>query len=103
MRVSYRGREDGWVLTANKRGATFVPHDNPAAAAKEFQAQKEAFAAEAAQATAAAAAVGGGDDDRPLTGAKSSVGGEQEDRALNVGGKGSWVPPSSVCCLIECC
>ncbi|CAM9784392.1 unnamed protein product, partial [Laminaria digitata] len=25
VRMCYRGREDGWVLTANKRGPTLVP------------------------------------------------------------------------------
>ena len=101
-RVSYRGREDGWVLTANKRGPTLVPCGDQAAAAGQFDAQEAAFAA-------AAAATGGAllEDaaDRPLTGAKppppaaaaasGGAGGVGEDRPLNGGGgKGSWVPPS---------
>lgn len=83
VRVSYRGRDDGWVLTANKRGPMLLPAEGgPAAASREFDAQEAAFAAEAA---AAAAAVPD-DDDRPLTGAKTAGGS---------GGNGqAWAPPS---------
>lgn len=31
-RVGYRGKEDGWVLTANKRGAMLTAADDQAAA-----------------------------------------------------------------------
>ncbi|CAM9746584.1 unnamed protein product, partial [Ectocarpus sp. 13 AM-2016] len=34
-RVSYRGREDGWMLTANKRGPILVPSEDQASAARE--------------------------------------------------------------------
>lgn len=71
MRVWYRGRDDGWVLTANKRGPILLPVDGDnASAASAFDAQEASYAAAAAAATAAAAAPSGDDDDRPLTGAK---------------------------------
>ncbi|CAN0326445.1 unnamed protein product, partial [Ectocarpus fasciculatus] len=45
VRVSYRGREDGWVLTANKRGPILLPAEGgPAAASREFDAQEASFA-----------------------------------------------------------
>ncbi|CAN0520040.1 unnamed protein product, partial [Ectocarpus sp. 12 AP-2014] len=67
VRVSYRGRDDGWVLTANKRGPILLPAESgDAAASREFDAQEAAFAAEAAAAATAAAVPD--DDDRPLTG-----------------------------------
>lgn len=31
-RVAYRGKSDGWVLTANKRGAMLTPEEDEAAA-----------------------------------------------------------------------
>ena len=100
--MSYRGREDGWVLTANKRGPTLVPSEDQAAAAGEFEAQEAAFAE-------AAAAGGGGmvEDaaERPLTGAKPPaaagpvgeagvVAGEDRPLTGGGGGKGSWEAPS---------
>lgn len=105
VRVSYRARDDGWVLTANKRGPTLVPAEDLAAAGAEFDAQEAAFASAAA---AASASEGVGDtptvdsSDRPLTGAKPpalGVEGGEEDRPLTGGGgggggKGAWVPPS---------
>lgn len=82
VRVSYRGRDDGWVLTANKRGPILLPAEGgDAAASREFDAQEAAFAA----AAAAAAAAVPDDDDRPLTGAKADGGS---------GGNGAWAPPS---------
>ncbi|CAM9784253.1 unnamed protein product, partial [Laminaria digitata] len=98
----YRGREDGWLLTANKRGPTAAPTEGGAtAAAKEFDTQEASYAATAA-ATAAAteAPVSADGANRPLTGAKppqaSSEVVAEEDRPLSggVGGKGAWVPPS---------
>ncbi|CAM9940035.1 unnamed protein product, partial [Scytosiphon promiscuus] len=48
VRVSYRGREDGWALTANKRGPVLLPAEGgPAAASRAFDAQEAAFAAAA--------------------------------------------------------
>eukprot|EP00903_Cladosiphon_okamuranus_P008211 g7904.t1 len=103
VRVSYRGREDGWVLTSNKRGPTLVPSEDQAAAAGEFDAQEAAFAA-AAESTGGALPEDAAD--RPLTGAKppppaaapapEASAGADEDRPLGGGGggKGSWVPPS---------
>ncbi|CAM9773105.1 unnamed protein product, partial [Laminaria digitata] len=94
VRVSYHGREGGWVLTANKRGPTLVPADDANSAAEEFDAQEAAFAA------AAAAPVSGDGADRPLTGAKPPPARPgavvAEDRPLSggAGGKGAWVPPS---------
>lgn len=88
VRVVYRGREDGWVLTANKRGQTLVPSQDPASAAEDFETQEAAFA----KAAAAAAESGNQEasrDDRPLTGAKASAldaGGEE--RPLAGGGDG---------------
>ncbi|CAN0326492.1 unnamed protein product, partial [Ectocarpus fasciculatus] len=68
VRVLYRGDSAGWVLTANKRGASLTPAEaGPAAAAKEFQAQEAAAAATGGGGTAN----GAGDEDRPLTGAKA--------------------------------
>ena len=100
VRVSYRCREDGWVLTANKRGPMLLPVEGgPAAAAQAFDAQEAAFAEAAANAAAVAAAPPD-DGDRPLTGAKPKPAaldaGGDEDRPLNAGGggKGAWVPPS---------
>lgn len=101
VRVSYRGREDGWVLTANKRGAILLPAEGGAAAAAlAFDAQEAAFAAAAASGADAAAPQD--DSDRSLTGAKPKPAaldaGGSEDKPLNVGGghggKGAWVPPS---------
>ena len=102
MRVSYRGREDGWVLTANKRGPTLVPSEDQAAAVGEFDAQEAAFAAEAS--SNADGALPEDAADRPLTGAKprpapaasvlDAAGAAGEDRPLGGGGKGAWVPPS---------
>lgn len=104
VRVSYRGREDGWVLTANKRGPILLPaKDGAAAASQAFDAQEAAFAVAAAAATSAAAhaAAPQDDSDRPLTGAKPipaalDAGGGSDDQPLNVGGggNGAWVPPS---------
>ncbi|CAM9939967.1 unnamed protein product [Scytosiphon promiscuus] len=99
-RVSYRGREDGWVLTANKRGPTLTPSEDQASAAKEFDAQEAAYAATAANTDGA---LPEDPADRPLTGAKpppaaaaaaDSSGAASEDRPLTGGGKGAWVPPS---------
>lgn len=76
VRVLYRGDSSGWVLTANKRGASLTPAEaGPAAAAKEFQAQEAAAAA----AAAGAAASGAGDEDRPLTGAKAGSAAVSDD------------------------
>lgn len=106
VRVSYRGREDGWVLTANKRGPILLPAEGgPAAAAKAFDVQEAAFAAAAAAATSADDPAAPQDDgDRPLTGAKpkpkppalDAGGVNNEELPLNVGGggKGAWEPPS---------
>ena len=102
VRVCYRGREDGWVLTSNKRGPTLVPSEDQAAAAGDFDAQEAAFAAAA---TATGGALPEDPADRPLTGAKppppaaapapEAAVGADEDRPLSGGGaKGSWVPPS---------
>lgn len=105
MRVSYRGREDGWVLSANKRGPTLSPTEgNDASSAAEFEAQEAAFAEAAA--VAAAATEAQNVDERPLTGAKPAAldaagdrpppgggGGDGDERPLG-GGKGAWVPPS---------
>ncbi|CAM9795118.1 unnamed protein product, partial [Ectocarpus sp. 4 AP-2014] len=95
VRVCYRGREDGWVLTANKRGPTLVPSADQDSAAGEFDAQEAAFAA------SSGGALPEDPSDRPLTGAKpppaaasSSVAGDGDERALTGGGKGAWVPPS---------
>ncbi|CAB1120609.1 unnamed protein product [Ectocarpus sp. CCAP 1310/34] len=94
VRVCYRGREDGWVLTANKRGPTFVPSEDQDSAAGEFDAQEAAFAA------SSGGAVAEDPSDRPLTGAKpppaasTAATGDSEDRPLTGGGKGAWVPPS---------
>ncbi|CAM9363606.1 unnamed protein product, partial [Sphacelaria rigidula] len=67
VRVAYHGREDGWTLTANKRGPTMSPMEGDvAAAALAFTEQKANFAE--AEAAAASAAPSG--EDRPLTGAK---------------------------------
>ncbi|CAN0204781.1 unnamed protein product, partial [Ectocarpus sp. 12 AP-2014] len=93
VRVCYRGREDGWVLTANKRGPTLVPSEDQASAAGEFDAQEAAFAASSGGALPEDPA------DRPLTGAKpppaaATATGDSEDRPLTGGGKGAWVPPS---------
>ena len=93
IRVSYHGRDDGWVLTANKRGPTAVPVEDSDQAAEEFDAQESAFAAAAAAPPSAEIA------DRPLTGAKpppasSSAPVVAEERPLSGGGKGAWVPPS---------
>ncbi|CAM9215131.1 unnamed protein product, partial [Ectocarpus sp. 8 AP-2014] len=94
VRVCYRGREDGWVLTANKRGPTLVPSEDQASAAGEFDAQEAAFA------SSSGGAVPEDPSDRPLTGAKppsaapTAATGDSEDRALSGGGKGAWVPPS---------
>ncbi|CAM9784463.1 unnamed protein product, partial [Laminaria digitata] len=80
VRVSYHGREDGWVLTANKRGPTLVHVEDANLAAEEFDAQEAAFAAAAPAPPPADGA------DRPLTGAKpppvSSGAGVAEDRPL---------------------
>ncbi|CAN0442198.1 unnamed protein product, partial [Ectocarpus fasciculatus] len=90
----YRGREDGWVLTANKRGPTLVPSEDQDSAAGEFDAQEAAFAANGGGALPEDPA------DRPLTGAKpppaapTAAPGDSEDRPLTGGGKGAWVPPS---------
>ena len=101
--MCYRGREDGWVLTENKRGPTLVPSEDQAAAAGDFEAQEAAFAAAAA---AADGALPEDAADRPLTGAKPPPAAAPapeaavdagEDRPLSGGGgdgKGSWVPPS---------
>lgn len=94
MRVSYRGREDGWILTSNKRGPTLAPAEDPTASAEKFDAQEAEFAQAAAAAEASKHAPTS--EDRPLTGAKRgaalNVGG---DRPLTGGGgKGAWVPPS---------
>lgn len=68
VRVLYRGDSAGWVLTANKRGASLTPAESgPAAAAREFQAQEAAAVAGGGGETAN----GAGDEDRPLTGAKA--------------------------------
>ena len=77
MRVSYRGREDGWILSANKKGPTLDPVQDLASAAAVFDAQEASFAAAAAAASVAAEQAG-------------------EDRPLNAGGRkdSSWVPPS---------
>ena len=96
VRVSCHGREDGWVLTANKRGPTLVPAEDAVLAAEEFDAQEAAFAA------AAAAPPSADGTDRPLTGAKPPPAPSDavvaEDRPLSGGsgggGKGAWVPPS---------
>ncbi|CAM9327818.1 unnamed protein product, partial [Ectocarpus sp. 13 AM-2016] len=94
VRVCYRGREDGWVLTANKRGPTLVPSEDQASAAGEFDAQEAAFAANSG------GALPEDPSDRPLTGAKpppdaaTAATGDSEDRPLTGGGKGAWVPPS---------
>lgn len=89
VRVSYRGREDGWAVTSNKRGPTLVPHENSSAAAQEFCAQEEAFAAQDLQSLPGDCA-----DDRPLTGGKPRTEDVGEERPLTAGGKGSWTPPS---------
>lgn len=104
VRVSYHGREDGWILTANKRGPMLAPAEGgPAAGAAAHAAQEANFAEQAAAAAAAAEPSG---DDRPLTGAKpaaSNAAGEQRlaggggggvDEVPLGGGKGAWVPPS---------
>lgn len=67
------------MLTANKRGPTLVPCQDPASAAEEFETQEAAFAK-------AAAAAESGEleacrDDRPLTGGKPAA-------ALDAGGQG---------------
>ena len=96
VRVDYRGRQDGWILTANKRGRSLVPVDGDdlSDAARSFDAQEARYAAEVA---AAATPSADDDDDRPLTGAKPAASAvEAEDRPLDTGGggKGSWAPPS---------
>lgn len=74
VRVCYRGKEDGWILTANKRGAILTPAGgNPADAARDFQDQEASYAA-AAAAAAAADASPPDEDERPLTGAKHEQG-----------------------------
>ncbi|CAM9984199.1 unnamed protein product, partial [Sphacelaria rigidula] len=89
VRVAYRGREDGWTLTANKRGPTMSPTEGDvAAAALAFNEQEANFA----QAEAAAASVAPSGTDRPLTGAKPAAG-VGDERPLG-GGKGAWAPPS---------
>ncbi|CAN0510123.1 unnamed protein product, partial [Ectocarpus sp. 12 AP-2014] len=77
VRVCYRCREDGWVLTANKRGPTLVPSEDQHSAAGEFDAQEAAFASSS----------GGAVPEDPSDG-------DSEDRPLTGGGKGAWVPPS---------
>ncbi|CAM9756604.1 unnamed protein product, partial [Laminaria digitata] len=68
VRVFYRGKSEGWVLTANKRGPILSPAEAGPAAAQEFQSQEAA----AARAAAAAAAPPPDDDEnRPLTGVKA--------------------------------
>ena len=95
--MSYHGREDGWVLTANKRGPTLVPVEDAGSAAGDFDAQEAAFAAVDVAPPSLDSA------DRPLTGAKpppvsssDGVVAAEEDRPLSGagGGKGAWVPPS---------
>ncbi|CAM9784322.1 unnamed protein product, partial [Laminaria digitata] len=66
VRVCYRGREDGWVLTANKRGPMLAPSEDPSAAAQVFHTQEAAFLE--TREKPQDGGVGGGD--RPLTGAK---------------------------------
>ena len=73
MRVAYRGREDGWILSANNRGPTLVPLEDLASAAAGFDAQEVSFdTAEAVPEPSHA-----------------------DDRSLNASrGKKSWVPPT---------
>lgn len=97
MRVAYRGRTDGWVLTANKRGTILLPVDGDVSAASEgFETQEAGYAA-AAVAAAVDAVPPDDDADRPLTGAKTVAADTTgEDRPLNAGGseQGAWKPPS---------
>lgn len=95
VRVSYRGRENGWVLTANKRGPILLPAEGDAAEA--FDAQEASYAAATAGKPAATTLPPDDDDDRPLTGAKppAALGcATGEDLPLTASSKGAWVPPS---------
>lgn len=90
VRILYRGREDGWVLTSNKRGPCLSASGGDAdAIARDFQAQEALLAG-----AASTPDHGAPEDERPLTGVKSSRSDGPGDRPLDVGGKGSWVPPS---------
>lgn len=87
MRVLYRGRDDGWVLTSNKRGPTMEPVAEEGGGdddiARAFEEQEASLAA-----AAAAEADRVTDDDRPLMGAaKGGVTSDAEERALSGAGE----------------
>lgn len=87
VRVAYRGREDGWILTANKRGSILLPADPTTNPAATFNTQEQDLAA-AAAAAATASPESGADDDRPLTGAKPGAAAGGGPAAGGVGAAG---------------
>lgn len=95
VRASYHGRDDGWVLTANKRGPTVERLQDLNFAARAF-AEQEAKSASSV-ASAAFNDQSPSCEDRPLTGGEgAALAAVGEDRPLTGGGtgKGAWVPPS---------
>lgn len=95
VRVSYRGRDDGWVLTANKRGPTLERLEDLNFAAQAFAEQETKSASSAAAAASSDQSLSR--EDRPLTGGKGAAlaaGGEERALTGGVAGKGAWVPPS---------
>lgn len=116
VRVSYHGRDDGWVLLANTRGPTLSPAEGDLLANSSlFDEQEVAFVeAAAAEPTGDDRPLSGtkpvalATDDRPLSAARpaapnqgngpqaggvESDGDGGDDRPLG-GGKAAWVPPS---------
>ncbi|CAM9855796.1 unnamed protein product, partial [Discosporangium mesarthrocarpum] len=100
VRVAYHGREDGWVLTANKRGPMLVPEPRADVAESAWEEQEAQHAATIAGAAVDSATKPVSAEDLPLRTSNNSEAEEEglsgagtEDRALP--GAGTGGPKSS--------
>ncbi|CAM9837788.1 unnamed protein product, partial [Choristocarpus tenellus] len=95
VRVSYNGREHGWLLTANKRGPILLPLSDSKSARSEFEAQQAIAAAEVAKLEAGKGTEGGDEEDRPLNGAKVDVSKQKQAQGDSQGSAAVTAPGST--------